>query len=80
MATKAVKERGICIRVACQAFRIGESCYRYERKPDAEIEEIATWLIKLTDNNHNWALAFAVYICATLRVLNGTARVFTGST
>ncbi len=48
---KAVKERGICIRLACQAFRISESCYRYERKLDAENEEVATWLIKLTDNN-----------------------------
>ena len=54
MSVKAVKERGICIRVACQAFRISESCYRYERKLDAENEEVATWLIKLTDNNRNW--------------------------
>lgn len=37
MAIKAVKERGICIRVACQAFRIivfGDSgyvvCYRVD--------------------------------------------------
>jgi putative transposase len=40
--------------VACQAFRISESCYRHERKLDAENEEVATWLIKLTDNNRNW--------------------------
>ena len=53
---KAVKERGICIRVACQAFRISESCYRYERKLDVENEEVATWLIKLTDNNRIWGL------------------------
>jgi hypothetical protein len=46
MAIKAVKERVICIRLACQAFRITESCYRYERKLDAENEEVATWLIK----------------------------------
>jgi putative transposase len=54
MAVKAVKERNICIRAACQAFRTSESCYRYERKLDAENEEVATWLIKLTDNNRNW--------------------------
>ncbi len=54
VAVKAVKERGICIRVACQAFRISESCYRYERKRDPENEEVATWLMKLTDNNRNW--------------------------
>jgi hypothetical protein len=45
MAMKAAKERGICIRVACQAFRIKESCYRYERKLGAANEEVATWLI-----------------------------------
>ena len=31
MSKKAVTERGACIRVACAAFRISESCYRYER-------------------------------------------------
>jgi putative transposase len=40
--------------MACQAFRISESCYRYERKLDAENEVIADWLMKLTDNNRNW--------------------------
>jgi putative transposase len=51
MAIKAVKERGICIRVACQAFRISESCYRYERKLDAENEEVATWLTSKAVNS-----------------------------
>ena len=36
MAIKAVADRGLPIRVACQAFRISESCYRYERKLDAD--------------------------------------------
>jgi putative transposase len=40
--------------VACQAFRISESCYRYESKPVAENEEIAMWLNKLTDNKRSW--------------------------
>ena len=54
MAKKAVTERGACIRVACEAFRISESCYRYERKLDAENVEMANWLIRLTDNHRNW--------------------------
>ena len=41
MTIKAVKESGICIQVTCQAFRISESCYRYERKFDAQSEEVA---------------------------------------
>jgi putative transposase len=54
MAKKAVTERGVCIRVACQAFGISESCYRYERKLDAENAEVANWLMKLTDNHRSW--------------------------
>ena len=54
MAYKVVSEQGVCIRVACVAFRISESCYRYERKLDAENDEVANWLIKLTDNHRSW--------------------------
>jgi putative transposase len=54
MAKKAVTDRGVCIRAACDAFRISKSCYRYERKLDAENDEVATWLIRLTDNHRNW--------------------------
>ena len=39
MAHKVVSEQGVCIRLACVAFRISESCYRYERKLDAVNEE-----------------------------------------
>ncbi len=67
MAMKAVKERGICIRVACQAFRISESCYRYERQLDAENEEVATWLIKLTDNNRNWGFVLCYLYLRNLK-------------
>ena len=54
MAIKAVQDKGLSIRVACVAFRISESCYRYERKMNAENEEIANWLLRLTDNHRNW--------------------------
>jgi putative transposase len=67
MAINAVKERGICIRVACRAFRISESCYRYERKLDAENEEVATWLIKLTDNNRNWGFGLCYLYLRNLK-------------
>jgi len=53
MAKKAVTDRGVCIRPACDAFRISESCYRYERKHDVESAEVANWLNKLTDNHRN---------------------------
>jgi putative transposase len=53
IAKKAVTERGACILVSLEAFRISESCYRYERKLDAANDEVANWLIRLTDNHRN---------------------------
>ena len=41
MAKKAVTDLGVCIRLACVTFRISEYCYRYERKRDAENDEVA---------------------------------------
>lgn len=54
MAKEVVSQRGIAIRTACAVFSISESCYRYESKQNAENEEIANWLIRLTDNHRNW--------------------------
>ena len=33
---------------------MSESCDRYEAKSNAENEQIANWLIRLTDNNRSW--------------------------
>jgi putative transposase len=54
MATRVVHEKDISIRLACDAFRISESCYRYMPKLQAENTQIADWLIRLTENNRNW--------------------------
>jgi putative transposase len=54
MVQKAVTERGVCIRVACQALGISESYYRCERKLLAENAEVANWLLRLTDNHRSW--------------------------
>jgi putative transposase len=40
--------------LACAAFGISESCYRYVAKLGGENDEIADWLIRLTDNHRNW--------------------------
>lgn len=53
MAQRAVQDRGVSIRMACQAFRVSQTCYRYVAKTDVENEEIATWLLRLTDNHCN---------------------------
>jgi len=61
MAKKAVDERGVSVRLACAAFGISETCYRYQRVLSDENEEIADWLIRLTHNQKDWGfgLCFA---------------------
>ena len=54
MAWRAVNERALSIRIACEAFGVSQSCYRYEAKTAFENEEIANWLLRLSDNHRNW--------------------------
>jgi putative transposase len=54
MARDAVARRGISIRLACEAFGVSQTCYRYERQRNEENEQIADWLLRLTDNHRNW--------------------------
>ena len=54
MAKDAVARRGVSIRLACEALGISQTCYRYEGQRNAENEQIADWLLRLTDNNRNW--------------------------
>ena len=44
MAEKAVARRGASIALACRAFGVSETCYRYGPKLRAENEEIADLL------------------------------------
>jgi len=54
MAKRAVHNRQIPVRLACQVFSVSETCYRYEAKRNYENEQIADWLLKLTDNHRTW--------------------------
>lgn len=54
MAKRAVQGRGISIRLACELYQISQTCYRYEAQRNIENEQIANWLIRLTDNNRSW--------------------------
>ena len=57
MAQKAIEERKISIALACRAYGVSESCYRYAPKHSDKNEEIARLLIKLTSANRNWGFA-----------------------
>ena len=54
MAQWAVAQRSATIDLACQAFGISQTCYRYQAKRNAENDVIADWLVRLTNNQRNW--------------------------
>ena len=54
MAKDAVKNKGVSVRVACEAFAISETCYRYVAKQAGENAKIADWLVRLTHNQRGW--------------------------
>ncbi len=49
-----VVTKGTSIRLACTAFWISENCYRYQPELSSENEEIADWLIRLTEKDTDW--------------------------
>jgi len=57
LAKKAVTLKGASIRLACCAFTISQTCYRYESKLQPENEIIIDWLIRLTQNQVNWVFS-----------------------
>ena len=54
MAERAVAEKGVSIRLACTAFHISETCYRYQAKLSGDNALIADWLLRLTYTNRTW--------------------------
>src|SRR6185312_7809339 len=54
MAHHAVQSRGVAIRVACDAFRISQTCFRYVATRRAENDRIADWLLRLTMTHRSW--------------------------
>ena len=67
---KAVRDKGVLIRLACTTFSVSETCYRYEAKSNAENEFIANWLIRLRYNNSGWG--FGICYLYLLNVKNFT--------
>lgn len=54
MAETAVERRGVSIALACRAFEVSETCYRYSPKLKDENEVIADLLTGLTDARKTW--------------------------
>ena len=54
MAKRAIKDHRVTVRLACQAFKTSETCYRYDPKLSSENELIADWLLRLTTTHKQW--------------------------
>jgi putative transposase len=54
MAKEAIIKHAISIRLACLCLGISESRFYYQSKLNAENEQIADWLLRLTDNKKRW--------------------------
>jgi putative transposase len=54
MAQHAVSCGNISIKLACLAFGVSVTCYRYQPRLSSENAEIADHLIRLTHNQRNW--------------------------
>jgi len=54
MAQQVVLQHASSIRLACLAFGISQTCYRYQAKLSSENIVIADRLIRLTHNQRNW--------------------------
>ena len=67
MARRAVQEKGVAIKLACEAFQVSETCYRYQPKRRAENEVIANWLIRLTENRRNWGFGLCYLYLRNVR-------------
>lgn len=54
MAKAAAIKYDISIRFACLCMNVSESCFYYQSKLNAENDQIADWLIRLTENKKRW--------------------------
>ena len=76
MAENAVARQGASIALACRAFGVSETCYRYGPKLRAEDEEIADLLTGLTDARKTWGFGLCFL---HLRNVKGRACAAIGS-
>lgn len=70
MARRVVAQRGLSVRLACVIFSVSETCYRYEAKKNAENEQIADWLLRLTDNHRNWGFGLCYLYLRNVKGFN----------
>jgi len=74
MALAAVLNKAVNIRLVCQAFGVGQTCYRYQVKLCSDNRR----LVRLTHNRRNWGfLGCATFTYVTSKGANGTISACT---
>ena len=66
VARWAVEVKELSIRLACEAFGLSLSVYRYQPQRNAENQRIAGWLTRLTDNQRKRGYWFVLFAPAQL--------------
>ncbi len=69
MAQQAVSNYAVSIQLACLAFLISETYYRYQHLLSNEIQEIANRLINLTVNESEWGHGLCFYYLRNVKGL-----------
>nr|AFH57373.1 transposase AB [Acinetobacter baumannii]AKP49137.1 transposase AB [Acinetobacter baumannii] len=54
LAQQATEQFKISISMACLIFKVSQTCYRYKARLDEENQQIAEWLIQLTNDHKTW--------------------------
>ena len=67
MAAKAVVRHGTGISLACRTFGVSQTCYRYSRKLNAENEQIADLLTRLTRATKTWGFGLCFLYLRNVR-------------
>lgn len=81
MAHYAVATYQISVRSACKIVDISRNCYGYQSINKTENQQIADWLVRITNNQKNWGFGLCYLY---LRNVNGfyarsTKRLVTGT-
>lgn len=70
MGRHYVEAGRMSVKVACIAFGISHTCYRYGANPNAENEVIADWLVRLTTNQRNWGFGLCFLYLRNVKSFN----------
>ncbi len=70
MARNAINQHGVSIRVICRSLGISASCYHYRAKLSGENEQVANWLLRLTETHKRWGFGLCFLYLRNVKGFN----------